>query len=80
MTLRTFYRIDEPEQIDALLTGIAFQCPLGGNPADCVIADIREMSIHERLASLAALTPEQKRSLYLQHLACLQDRESHSFG
>lgn len=75
ITLPAFYRIDRPEQINALLTGIAFECPLGGYPADCMIAELRELSIGERLDRLRALTPDEKRHLYREHLLCLQSRE-----
>jgi hypothetical protein len=75
MTPQAFNRIDKPEQINALLTGIAFKCPLDGNAEGCVIAELHELPIRERLDRLGALTPDQKRCLYREHLLCLQSRE-----
>ena len=75
MTSQAFSRIGQPEQIEALLTGIAFRCPLGSYRKECVLGEYRELTVRERLDRLAALTPAQKRSLYHQHLSCLDKRE-----
>lgn len=76
VTLRAFSGIDRPEQIEALLTGIAFRCPLGSYRAECVLGEYHDLPIRERLDRLAALTPAQRRVLYRRHLTCLEERES----
>jgi hypothetical protein len=76
MTSKAFSRIDEPEQIEVLLTGIAFQCPFGSYRRECVLGEYRGLPVRKWLDRLAELTPAQKRDLYHQHLSCLEQRES----
>ena len=47
------------------------RCPLGGNPKDCLLHEIRKLPVEDRLAWLNSKTGEEVLELFGQHLDCL---------
>ena len=48
------------------------RCPLGGNPADCPLHEIRKWPMEKRLSWLETLNDEEIVELYRQHSDCLE--------
>lgn len=47
------------------------RCPLGGNPSDCPLHDVRKLPVNERIEWLEARRDEEVVDLYRRHTACL---------
>lgn len=54
-----------------MLTSLQWECPLGGNPPDCQLNEVRLMSQENRKRWLADLTDDECALLYQRHLDCL---------
>ena len=48
------------------------RCPLGNNPRDCPLYEVRKKPMEERLAWLAAKSDEEIVDLYNRHIDCLE--------
>lgn len=48
------------------------RCPMGGNPEDCPLHNVREWPMEERIAWLEAKTDEEVVELYRRHTDCLE--------
>lgn len=57
-----------------LAVGVLLECPLGGNPADCVLHELRKWTVEERLDWLDGLSDDSCAELYDLHLQCLQHK------
>jgi hypothetical protein len=51
--------------------GRILRCPLGNNPKDCPLHEIRKLPVEERLTWLNSKTSEEVQQLFRQHLECL---------
>ena len=48
------------------------RCPLGDNPEDCPLHEVRQWPVEERLAWLEAVTDEEVVELFKRHCECLE--------
>lgn len=64
--------LNNPSFIRSMLYGLLLACPLGGNPEDCQGYDLRRLPLLERLAWLEGHSDAELKSIYLQHLQCLE--------
>ena len=56
------------------LSGRLLRCPLGNNPADCPLHDVRQMPVEERITWLESLSNDEVIAFYLQHVRCLKSK------
>ena len=63
---------DLVEEAKFALHGRVLRCPLGGNPEDCPMYEIRKLPVEERCAGLESQTREEMVALYEQHNQCLE--------
>ena len=54
------------------LHGRILRCPIGGNPADCPLHEIRKLPVEDRIAWLESNTDEEIIALYELHSECLE--------
>lgn len=54
--------------------GRILRCPMGDNPADCPLYEIRLLPVEERIAWLESKTDDEVEALYSFHLRCLDDQ------
>ena len=54
------------------LHGRILRCPLGGNPEDCPLHEIRKLGVEDRIAWLESNTDEEIIALYELHSECLE--------
>lgn len=73
---------DLAEKARIAMHGRLLRCPLGGNPEDCPLHDIRERPVEERVAWLESKSDDETIALYQQHIRCLKCklREDPRFG
>jgi len=64
--------LNNPSFIRSMLYGLLLACPLGGNPEDCQGHDLRLLPLSERITWLEERSNAELKSLYLQHLQCLE--------
>lgn len=62
------------QDLRALLTGLVFECPVGGNPVDCQLCEIRQRAVADRLQYLRDLSDAEAERLYASHKRCLRDK------
>ena len=55
--------------------GRILRCPMGGNPPDCPLYEIRLMPIEERLKWLDSKSDFELLMLFGIHVNCLHDKE-----
>ena len=60
------------EEAKLALHGRILRCPLGGNPEDCPLHEIRKLPLEDRINWLESNTDEEVIALYEQHSKCLQ--------
>jgi hypothetical protein len=60
------------EEARFALHGRILRCPLGGNPADCPLHEIRLLPLDVRIKWLESQSDEEAVELYHQHNACLE--------
>ena len=60
------------EEARAAMHGRILRCPVGENPKDCPLHEIRKRPIEERLVWLAAKTEEEVLEMYSYHINCLE--------
>ncbi len=63
---------DLAEEARFALHGRILRCPLGGNPPDCPLYDVRKLSIAERIAWIESKNDDEAIDLYRQHNECLK--------
>jgi len=63
---------DLAEEARFALHGRILRCPLGGNPSDCPLHELRKLPVEQRIAWLESKTDEEVIDLYHQHNACLE--------
>lgn len=63
---------DLVEEARFALHGRILRCPLGGNPEDCPLHDLRMMPLEERIAWLESKTDDEVIDLYQLHNECLE--------
>ena len=51
--------------------GRLLRCPVGDNPEDCPLHEIRKLPMEERLLWLEAKSDDEVITLYQQHIDCL---------
>jgi hypothetical protein len=54
--------------------GRILRCPLGNNPADCSLHDLRLLPVEERIAWLEEKSDDEVEVLYGFHLRCLDKK------
>jgi hypothetical protein len=62
------------KQIRAMVVGLVFECPLGGNPDDCMCHAVREMPAGERFEWVNQLSDDDCLELYRKHSLCLEKK------
>jgi hypothetical protein len=60
------------EEAKLALHGRILRCPLGGNPEDCPLHELRKLPVDRRVAWLETQTDEELIGLYEQHNECLE--------
>lgn len=60
------------EEARIAMHGRLLRCPLGGNPENCPLHEIRKMPLEERLVWLEEKTNAEVVELYRQHSECLE--------
>ena len=68
------------EEAKYALHGRVLRCPLGGNPRDCPLHELRKLPLEERMDWLETQTDEELIALYEQHNACLECKLETSGG
>lgn len=63
---------DLAEEARFALHGRILRCPLGGNPCDCPLHDLRELPLEDRIAWLESKSDEEVIELYHLHNQCLE--------
>jgi len=63
---------DLVEEAKFALHGRILRCPLGGNPEDCPMHELRKLPVEDRIAWLNSQTDEELIFLYEQHNQCLR--------
>lgn len=65
------------EQLQAkkVMLWLLFECPMGGNPGDCLAHKLRLRGQEERRKLLDQMTGEELLSMYEAHKACLKRKE-----
>lgn len=56
------------------MCGRILRCPLGDNPEDCPLYEIRKLPIEERVEWLNARTDEEVTELFALHSKCLEEK------
>lgn len=56
--------------------GRILRCPLGGNPEDCPLHEVRKWPVEERIAWLVSRTDQEVVELYNYHINCLEQKMS----
>lgn len=56
--------------------GRILRCPLGGNPSDCPLCEIRQMSLSDRIIWLDSKSDEEVTALYGYHVRCLAAKDA----
>lgn len=64
----------DAKQLRAMVVGLAFECPLGGNPSDCMCHSIREMPAGERFEWVKRLSDDECLDLFRKHSLCLEKK------
>lgn len=59
-------------QLRAMVVGLVFECPLGGNPDDCMCHSIRELPAGERFEWVKRLSDDECIDLFRKHTLCLE--------
>jgi len=59
-----------------MMAWLCFECPLGGNPADCPAHAMRLQSFETRRRTLARMSDEECLELYEKHKACNTRKEA----
>ncbi len=59
-----------------MMAWLCFECPLGGNPADCPAHAMRLQSFEARRRTLARMSDDECLELYERHKACNQRKEA----
>lgn len=59
-----------------MLAWLCFECPLGGNPADCPAHALRLQSFELRRRTLTRMSDEECVELYAKHKVCLVRKET----
>ena len=54
--------------------GRILRCPLGGNPADCPLYEIRKLPLDDRLKWLDSKTDFELIQLFGYHMKCLDEK------
>ena len=54
--------------------GRILRCPLGGNPEDCPLHDVRTWPMEERVVWLESSTNQEVVKLYNYHINCLEEK------
>ena len=54
--------------------GRILRCPLGDNPPDCPLYEIRQLPVEERIVWLESKADEEVDALYGFHLRCLDKK------
>lgn len=65
----------ESEVARKMLLWLSFECPLGGNPCDCQLQQVRRMPFEERRRWLSGLSDAECLLHYEQHRQCLSMKE-----
>ena len=60
--------------------GRILRCPLGGNPEDCPLHEVRTWPMEERLDWLGSKTDEEVVELYTRHSDCLEHKLAEQAG
>lgn len=63
---------DLVKEAEFALYGRILRCPLGGNPEDCPMHELRKLPVGERIAWMESHTDEEKIALYEHHNQCLK--------
>lgn len=63
---------DLVEEAKFALHGRILRCPLGGNPDDCPMHELRKLPVEDRIAWLNSQTDEELIILYEMHNQCLR--------
>jgi hypothetical protein len=61
---------DDKAAIKAYMMGLAMECPLGGNPEDCPMHEVRRLDKKARSEWVFQLSDQQCSELYKNHRAC----------
>ncbi|MHC5068435.1 MAG: hypothetical protein ACYTF0_07570 [Planctomycetota bacterium] len=64
----------DPSTLRAMVTGLAVGCPFEHALENCVLAQLRQIPLAQRLARLQQMSVDELRDIYRQHLACQQRR------
>jgi len=67
---------DELKILARMMPGLLFECPMGGNPDDCPLHEIRKLPFIERVQWAKSMTDEQLLDIYRYHKSCLALKES----
>jgi hypothetical protein len=65
------YRMNEARYA---MHGRILRCPLGDNPEDCPLHDIRLLPVDERIVWLESKSDDEVDALYCHHLHCLDKK------
>ncbi len=68
--------IDDEGAIKRFIIGLIAECPFGGNPTDCQVSQVRELSMKQRINWIDELPLEERKEFYLNHKFCYDAKDS----
>ncbi len=71
---------DELKVLARLMPGLLYECPMGGNPNDCPLYEIRKLPYLERVQWAKSMSDEQLLDIYHYHKSCLGVKEAGKAG
>ena len=72
-----FYIDTENEKaVISSLFGLVIECPMGGNPDNCVFHKIRKLPLEKRFKWIKEMSHSDRVKKILEHRKCIAEREN----
>ena len=62
-----FARNHNIEEVKTIIFGLSVECPMGNNPPDCPLREIRLLSLTDRFSWVNELSEEERQQYYEYH-------------
>ncbi len=70
--------VNKESAVRTAMHGRILRCPIGGNPSDCPLYEIRQLSIEERMEWLDSKSDFELTALFGYHVKCLERKKAES--
>lgn len=76
--MKDIYDIDtsDSDEVKMLVKWLVVECPVGGNPSDCPLNEIRKWPLKDRIAWVNNQGYPEHLEIYLHHKQCLARMEN----